>query len=36
LHSQAAKLGIRPLKHIETGIEAQVTQNNRELCEPLL
>jgi hypothetical protein len=36
LHSQAAKLGIRPLNHIETGIEAQVTQNNRELCEPLL
>jgi len=36
LHSQAAKLGIRPLEHIERGIEAQLTQNNRELCEPLL
>lgn len=36
LHSQAAKLGIRPLQHIERGIEAQVAQSNRELCEPLL
>lgn len=36
LHSQAAKLGIRPLPHIEMGIEAQLMQNNRELCEPLL
>jgi hypothetical protein len=36
LHSQAAKLGIRPLPHIEKGIEAQLTQNNREICEPLL
>lgn len=36
LHSQAAKLGIRPLPHIERGIEAQLMQNNRELCEPLL
>ena len=36
LHSQAVKLGIRPLPHIEKGIEAQLMQNNRELCEPLL
>lgn len=36
LHSQAAKLGIRPLEHIESGVEAQLMQNNRELCEPLL
>jgi hypothetical protein len=36
LHSQAAKLGIRPLKHIESGIGPQVVQHNRELCEPLL
>jgi hypothetical protein len=36
LHSQAAKLGIRPLPHIERGIEAQLIQNNREICEPLL
>jgi hypothetical protein len=36
LHSQAAKLGIRPLEHIESGIESQLMQNNREICEPLL
>ena len=36
LHSQAAKLGIRPLAHIESGIESQLMQNNRELCESLL
>jgi len=36
LHSQAAKLGIRPLPHIESGIESQLMQNNREICEPLL
>ena len=36
LHSQAAKLGIRPLAHIEKGIEAQLMQNNHEICEPLL
>ena len=36
LHSQAAKLGIRPLPHIESGIEKQLMENNRELCEPLL
>jgi len=36
LHSQASKLGIRPLRHIEKGIEPQLMQNNRELCEPLL
>lgn len=36
LHSQAAKLGIRPLPHIESGIESQLSQNNREICEPLL
>ena len=36
LNSQAAKLGIRPIEHIEKGIEAQLEQNNRELCEPLL
>jgi len=36
LHSQAAKLAIRPLQHIESGIEPQLIQNNRELCEPLL
>lgn len=36
LHTQAAKLGIRPLSHIESGIEAQLMQNNREICEPLL
>jgi len=37
LHSDAAKLGIRPLKHIESGIGPQVVQqHNRELCEPLL
>ena len=36
LRSKAAKLGIRPLEHIESGIEAQVAQGNRELCEPLL
>jgi len=36
LHSQAAKLGIGPLPHIERGIESQLAQNNRELCQPLL
>ena len=36
LHSQAAKLGIQPLQHIERGIEEQLMQNNRELCESLL
>jgi hypothetical protein len=36
LHSQAAKLGIRALQHIESGIEPQLMQNNREICEPLL
>jgi hypothetical protein len=36
LHSQAVKLGIRPLPHIEKGIEAQLMQNNRGICEPLL
>jgi len=36
LGSQADKLGIRPLQNIESGIETQLMQNNRELCEPLL
>lgn len=36
LHSQAARLGIRPLKHIESGIGPQVLPHNREICEPLL
>ena len=36
LHSQGAKLGIQPLPHIEKGIEGQLRQNNREICEPLL
>lgn len=36
LHSQAAKLGIRPLEHIESGIESQLAENNRELCKRLL
>ena len=36
LHSEAAKLGIQPLKHIESGIGPQISQHNRELCEPLI
>jgi hypothetical protein len=36
VHSAAAKLGIRPLEHIERGIGPQIAQADRELCQPLL